>query len=143
MRFVNGLMLSLALMQGVTFAEELATTKHKVVIQVNSDDPALHQMALGNALNLQKAWGIDNVDIEIVGFNKGLSLMAGNSSESKRIPDLIIQNIHFSMCKNTIDRATKQNNGIAPKLEEGVQVVPSGVARIVELQEQGYHYLRP
>lgn len=143
MRFVTSLLLGFVLLQGIVFAEESAPAKHKVVIQVNSDDPALHQMALGNALNLQKAWGMDNVDIEIVGFNKGLSLMAGNSSESKRIPNLVMQNIHFSMCQNTINRETKQNNGIAPKLEEGVKVVPSGVARIVELQEQGYHYLRP
>ncbi|MEY3219829.1 MAG: hypothetical protein RIT27_1186 [Pseudomonadota bacterium] len=143
MRFVSSLLLGFVLLQGAVFAEETAPKKHKVVIQVNSDDPALHQMALGNALNMQKAWGMDNVEIEIVAFNKGLSLMAGDSSESKRIPNLVLQNIHFSMCKNTIDRATKQNNGVEPKLEEGVQVVPSGVARIVELQEQGYSYIRP
>jgi uncharacterized protein len=142
MRLVYGMMVGLALMQNVAIAEENPQKKHKVVIQVNSDDPALHQMALGNALNMQKAWGMDNVDIEIVAFNKGLSLMAGDSPESKRIPNLIMQNISFSMCKNTIDRAATEK-GAAPKLEEGVKVVPSGVARIVELQEQGYSYIRP
>lgn len=141
MRLVYGMMMGLALMQGVAIAEENPQKKHKVVIQVNSDDPALHQMALGNALNMQKAWGMDNVDIEIVAFNKGLSLMAGESPESKRISSLAMQNINFSMCKNTIDRAIK--DGVTPKLEEGVKVVPSGAGRIVELQEQGYAYLRP
>lgn len=143
MRLVCGMMLGLMLAQGTVFAEENTQKKHKVVIQINSDDPTLHQVALGNALNMQKAWGIDNVDIEIVAFNKGLSLMAGDSPESKRISSLAMQNINFSMCKNTIDRATTQNNGVVPKLEDGVKVVPSGVVKIVELQEQGYSYLRP
>ncbi len=143
MRLIYGMILGLMLVQNPVLAEENIQKKHKVVIQVNSDDPALHQMALGNALNMQKAWGIDNAEIEIVAFNKGLSLMAGESPESKRIPNLVMQNINFSMCKNTIDRAAAQNNGVAPKLEEGVKVVPSGAARIVELQEQGYSYLRP
>jgi uncharacterized protein len=143
MRLIYGIVLGLILCQGSAFAEENIYKKHKVVIQVNSDDPALHQMALGNALNMQKAWGMDNVDIEIVAFNKGLSLMAGDSPESKRIPNLVMQNISFSMCQNTLERATTQNNGVAPKLEEGVKIVPSGAARIVELQEQGYSYLRP
>lgn len=143
MRLIYGAILGLMLVQNSVLAEENLQKKHKVVIQVNSDDPALHQMALGNALNMQKAWGMDNVDIEIVMFNKGLSLASGESPESKRLPNLVQQNISFSMCKNTIDRAATQNNGVAPKLEEGVKVVPSGVVRIVELQEQGYSYLRP
>jgi len=143
MRLIYGMILGLVLVQNIAIADENPQKKHKVVIQINSDDPALHQMALGNALNMQKAWGMDNVDIEIVMFNKGLSLAAGESPESKRLPNLMLQNISFSMCKNTIDRATTQNNGIAPKLEEGVKVVPAGVVRIVELQEQGYSYLRP
>lgn len=141
MRIVYAMMIGLTLMQ-TSIAQEPAHKKHKVVIQVNSDDPALHHIALGNALNLQKAWGMDDVDIEIVAFDKGLSLMAGHSPESKRIPNLILQNISFSMCQHTLDRVTAQQ-GIAPKLEEGVKIVPSGVVRIVELQEQGYSYIRP
>ena len=33
--------------------------------------------------------------------------------------------------------------GKMPKLAEGVGQVPAGVARILELQEQGYAYIRP
>jgi len=33
--------------------------------------------------------------------------------------------------------------GKAPKLDEGVKVVAAGAARIIDLQEQGYSYLRP
>jgi intracellular sulfur oxidation DsrE/DsrF family protein len=37
----------------------------------------------------------------------------------------------------------EKKDGKAVVLTPGVGVVPSGVARIVELQEQGYSYVRP
>ena len=38
---------------------------------------------------------------------------------------------------------TRKNKGKAPKLIEGVKVVPAGVIRIMELQSKGYAYVRP
>jgi len=116
--------------------------KHKVVIQVNSDDPRTQKIALNNAANLQKSLGMDNVAIEIVAYGPGLKLFTGRSPESMRIPNLAQQNINFSACGNTINGLTKKM-GHAPTLVEGTKVVPSGVVRIMELQEQGYAYIRP
>jgi hypothetical protein len=36
-----------------------------------------------------------------------------------------------------------KKSGKMPTLIEGVQVVPAGVLRIMQLQEQGYAYIRP
>jgi len=36
-----------------------------------------------------------------------------------------------------------KTSGSMPVLVEGVKVVPAGVLRIMELQEQGYAYVRP
>ena len=41
---------------------------HKIVIQVSTDDPRTQKIALNNAVNLQKHYGIDEVAIEIVAF---------------------------------------------------------------------------
>lgn len=130
----------------VVLAEEAAQdgfeAKHKVVIQVSSDDPRIHDIALNNAMNLQKGLGMDNVAVEIVAYGPGLKLFTGRSPESLRIPSMAQQNISFTACGNTISKMT-QKMGIAPTLVEGVKVVPGGVIRIMELQEQGYAYLRP
>lgn len=48
----------------------------------------------------------------------------------------------FSACGNTMAKVAKKS-GKMPVLLEGVQQVPAGVARIMELQEQGYAYVRP
>ncbi|GJL81452.1 MAG: hypothetical protein DHS20C01_10860 [marine bacterium B5-7] len=115
---------------------------HKMVIQVSSADPAVHKLALNNAVNMQKALGPDEIDIEIVAYGPGLSIMTPQSPESSRIPDLALQEITFSACGNTMKKvAAKSGKDVV--LVEGVRVVPAGVLRIMELQEQGYTYIRP
>jgi len=99
-------------------------------------------MAMNNAVNLQKALGQDNIIIEIVAYGPGLSMMTPNSPASKRIPSLAMQDIIFSACGNTKAKMEKKS-GKKVVLVEGVQIVPAGVLRIMELQEQGYAYIRP
>ncbi len=115
---------------------------HKLVIQVSTDDVRTQQMAMNNAVNLQKALGQDNIIIEIVAYGPGLSMMTPNSPASKRIPSLAMQDIIFSACGNTKAKMEKKS-GKKVVLVEGVQIVPAGVLRIMELQEQGYAYIRP
>lgn len=115
---------------------------HKLVIQVSTDDVRTQQIALNNAVNLQKALGQDNIIIEIVAYGPGLSMMTPNSPASKRIPSLAMQDIIFSACGNTKAKMEKKS-GKKIVLVEGVQIVPAGVLRIMELQEQGYAYIRP
>lgn len=123
-------------------AGDALATKHKVVIQVSTDDVKVQKLALNNAANLQQALGMDNVTVEVVAYGPGLSLYTGESEESSRVPSLSAQNVTFSACGNTIAALTKKL-GKEPTLVEGVKVVPAGVARIMELQEQGYSYIRP
>ncbi len=116
---------------------------HKVVIQVSTDDPRTQAIALNNAVNLQKALGPGNIQVEIVAYGPGLSLLTKNGRQSKRVQDLTMYDeFTFSACGNTMNKV-KRKKGKSPQLVEGVKVVPAGVQRIMELQEQGYAYIRP
>lgn len=116
---------------------------HKVVIQVSTDDVQTQNIALNNAVNLQKDLGIDNVDVIVVAYGPGLSILTeGDDPASKRVPSLAMQGIQFNACANTMKKIASKT-GKEPKLVEGVEVVPAGVVRIMELQEQGYAYIRP
>lgn len=119
-----------------------ADAKHKVVIQVSTDDPTTQKIALNNAVNVQKDLGMDNVDIEIVAYGPGLGLLTVKSEEAARVKSLAMQNITFSACGNTMKKVAEKT-GKEPKLTEGVKVVSAGVIRIMELQESGYSYVRP
>jgi len=123
-------------------AANAADEVHKLVIQVSTDDLRTQNMALNNAVNVQKALGLDNVIIEIVAYGPGLSMLTPKSPASKRVPSLAMQDITFSACGNTMD-TIEHKSGKKVVLVEGVQIVQAGVVRIMELQEQGYAYVRP
>ena len=115
---------------------------HHVVIQVSTSDPQVQHVALNNAVNLQKRFGMDNVAIEIVSYGPGLSLMTKDSEYPERVTSMAKKGIRFSACHNTME-GIKRKTGHMPELLDGVEVVPSGTARIVILEEQGYAYVRP
>jgi intracellular sulfur oxidation DsrE/DsrF family protein len=114
----------------------------KLVIQVSTDDVRTQNIALNNAVNLQQALGQDNITIEIVAYGPGLSMLTPMSPVSKRVPSLAMQDITFSACGNT-KNAIEKKSGKKVVLVEGVEIVQAGVLRILELQEQGYAYIRP
>lgn len=114
----------------------------KVVIQVSSSNAGTQKLAINNAVNVQKALGMDNVVVEVVAYGPGLSILTAKSKQAPRVSSLAVQGVKFSACGNTIKVVTKKK-GKAPKLAKGVNVVPAGVIRIMELQEQGYSYIKP
>ena len=117
-------------------------TKNKLVIQVSTDDARTQMIALNNAVNLQKLYGVDNIQIEIVAYGPGLGLLTKKSGLAQRVESLAMQDITFSACGNTMKKVASKT-GNMPKLLEGVGQVTAGVARIMELQQQGYAYIRP
>ncbi|MET0102926.1 MAG: DsrE family protein [Sedimenticola sp.] len=132
--------LALLLVQGALASADVPA--HKIVIQVSTDDARSQTIALNNAVNLQKAVGQDNVAIEIVAFGPGLGLLTSTSKQAERVSSLALQDITFSACGNTMKKMQRKT-GEMPALLEGVRVVQAGVLRIMELQEQGYAYVRP
>lgn len=70
-----------------------ASPLHKVVIQVSTDDARTQKIALNNAVNLQKLYGMDNVVIEVVAYGPGLSILTKNYPDSKRVASLAMQDI--------------------------------------------------
>ena len=123
-------------------AEATGHSHHKLVIQVSSADQKAMNIALNNAVNVQTAYGMDNVDVEIVAHGPGLKMLTASHKLNKRVSSLAQQDITFSACDNTMKKMAKKS-GKKPKLTEGVQVVSAGVTRLIELQEAGYSYIRP
>lgn len=125
-----------------THADTAVNKKHKLVIQVSTDDQRTQSIAMNNAVNLQTLYGPDNVDIEIVAYGPGLGMLTKKSELTSRVKSLAMQDVKFSACMNTMNKV-KEKTGKLPQLTEGVGTVPAGVARIMELQEDHYSYIRP
>jgi len=117
-------------------------TEHKMVIQINSKNKLTHKMGLINAGNLKSQLGNKNVDVEIVIYGPGLSMVKAESVFAKRIKTLQSRGVEFSVCEGTL-KAIAKKTGTEPDLLEGMNRVRTGALRILELQEAGYSYLRP
>ncbi len=124
-----------------------AHTVHKIMFHVNDNDPARMNMVLNNAQNAAdyyKSIG-QKVSIEIVTYGPGLNmLVAGSSPVKERVSSMSmeIQNLQFSACNNTHQAMIKKAGKDVPLMSEA-KVVPSGVVRLVQLQEAGWSYVRP
>lgn len=134
------LLAALMLFAGVASAEN--TKPHKVVIQVSTDDAKTQNLALNNAANLQEFYGLDNIEVEIVAYGPGLGLLVEDTKQAQKLKILSERGVILSACQNTMNNI-KQKAGEYPVLFAGVRQVPAGVARVVELQESGYAYVRP
>jgi intracellular sulfur oxidation DsrE/DsrF family protein len=120
---------------------------HHIAIQVNSGEAQTMNMALNNAVNVTRYYEAqgDEVVIEIVAYGPGLTMMIPERSPVEdRINAMSLEydNMSFSACGNT-HRNWSNREGVDIPLMENVSITPSGVVRLVELQQQGYAYIRP
>ncbi|MBK5951257.1 hypothetical protein CH339_11515 [Rhodobium orientis] len=120
---------------------------HKIAVHVDQSDKTVLNMALNNVQNLKKYYDAqgDTAIIEVVAYGPGLTMLREDASPVKdRIEtmSLEIDNLTFSACANT-QEAMSRKAGKEVALIEEATIVPSGVARLIELQEQGYTYVRP
>lgn len=115
---------------------------HQMVIQINSKDKLTHKMGLINAGNLKSQLGNSNVDVEIVIYGPGLSMVKKDSVFASRIEKLQSRGVQFSVCEGTL-KAIAKKTGKEPELLNDMKRVRTGALRILELQERGYAYIRP
>lgn len=126
---------------------EIKVKSHRIVFQVNSDDPATMKHAISNSLNAIKSYGEKNepVAVEIVAYGPGIHMFRVDTSPVKDLLQLLRSsspNVAFSVCGNT-KTIMERAEGRPLTLVDGVQVVPFGIVRLAELQEAGWTYIRP
>lgn len=131
----------------VTLSPAFAEPAHKVAIHVDEEKLSTMNMALNNAENIAKYYAEkgEEVAIEIVTYGPGLHMLRADTSPVKdriAIMDLEMDHISFSACLNTVQAMEQTTQNDVPLVDEAT-IVPSGAVRLMELQEQGYSYLRP
>jgi intracellular sulfur oxidation DsrE/DsrF family protein len=122
-------------------AQTTGAKRQGIVIQVSDNDPAKWNLALNNAKNLQDDVGAANVDIEIeiVAYGPGISMLKLESPTGSRIADAAKAGVKVTACENTMrgQKLTKDD------MLTGISYVPAGVTEIMKKQHEGWAYLRP
>lgn len=120
---------------------------HKVAIQVAENRPEVMTLALNNAKNVLdyfKSKG-EKVDVEIVTYGPGLHMLREDTSPVKvRVAEMALSEpaLRFTACANTQANHAKAEQKQISLVSEA-RLSPSGVVRLMELQKQGYAYIRP
>jgi intracellular sulfur oxidation DsrE/DsrF family protein len=122
---------------------------HHLAIHVDQNDPLVMNQALNNATNVIEYYRARNedVDVDIVAYGPGLHMLRADTSpvqdRIKRLKDMSFPGkIQFSAC-NVTKQGMEKAEGHAISVLPDATIVPSGVVHLIELQEQGWSYVRP
>ena len=113
--------------------------RHKVVLQMNVAGADSWNQVLANVGNVQRAFGAEGVQIEIVFYGKGLTaLLKTNSAYEERLKKAAADGVILGACQNTMRNMKVTSADLFPFVTE----VDSGVAELVRRQEAGWSYIR-
>ena len=120
---------------------------HRLILQVNTNDPAAIDLALNNATNVTQHYKKlgEKVKIEVITFGPGLHMLRDDTSPVKaRIEQMALSTpeVSFKACGNTQEKMHQAEHKDIPIVSQA-QVVKSGVVRVMELQEKGWAYVKP
>ena len=151
-RFATIALLSIAFTASVLFAASALAGEgkaHHVAFHVDQNDPDVMNQTLNNATNVIEFYRGKNedVDVDIVTYGPGLNMLRADTSpvqdRIKHLKDMGFPGkIQFSAC-NVTKTAMEKREGHAISVVPEATVVPSGAVHLMELQEQGWSYLRP
>jgi intracellular sulfur oxidation DsrE/DsrF family protein len=122
---------------------------HRIAIQVDQNDPKVMNLALNNAANVIEYYRDkgEDVQVEVVAYGPGLNMLREDTSPVKdRIKQIkevsFPSEIKFAACNNT-KKGMEKAEGHPITIIPQAQIVPSGVVELMQLEEQGWSYIRP
>jgi intracellular sulfur oxidation DsrE/DsrF family protein len=114
-RILLSLLTFLLLVPGLSSAAD-----RKMVIQITSQDPVIQKMALNSAKNLKKLLGKDTVDVEVVVYGPGITLLKSSGRSADKVKSLMTDyGVNVSVCdgrhmqKDTADMNLKLLTALA------------------------------
>lgn len=132
-----------------TVSDNLGDTgqPRRIVIHVNFADAEQLNYVLNNIENIHEFYHARTIEVEIrvVCHGPGLTMVRADISPVKErlmAVDDKIESLTFLACSNTIDRVAK-SQGKRPAILEQATIVEAGLPEIIELQREGWIYVKP
>ena len=130
-----------ASVSGPSGAAETPQDPHRVVMHVNSSDEKIQRGALNNIRHLYQEVGREHLLVELVVHGAGLTLLTKKASTlATELAQLKTDyDVEFTACSNTM----KAMNLTVRDLVEQVDRAVPAMVRLMELQEEGWVYIKP
>lgn len=126
---------------GLSEAAGTSQDPHRVVMHLNSGDEKIQRGALNNIRHLYQEVGRERLRVELVVHGAGLTLLTKKDSTlATELAQLKTSyDVEFTACSNTM----KAMNLTTRDLVEQVDRTVPAMVRLMELQEEGWAYIKP
>ena len=112
--------------------------KHRIIMQLSSNDTLVWKGLMTNLKHLKAGWG-DSLAIEVVAHGPGIDfLTTGKTTQQEKIAHFKKMGIEFIACENTMAEKKIPKESIIPE----ARFVKMGIGEIVQKQEQGWSYIK-
>lgn len=130
----------LALLLASFFAINLSAQEKpvKIVFDVTSDDPKVHQATIRHVKFMSNAY--DNAEFEVVMYSGSQDMFIKEKSSVAEDLEALAKkdNITFVACKGTMKRHKVTDDDLVP----GITQVPDGILEIINKQAEGWGYIK-
>ena len=136
---MKNILLALILLFGMagTALADNAAISEGVVVQANGNNAADFKRALTLAINMHEA--LDKAKFEVIVYGPSVKYLTAFSDEIPLVQKAQSAGIDIVACGRSLGTENVPESDMAP----GVKVVPFGAVRIVNLQKQGWQYIKP
>lgn len=113
----------------------------KAVFHLDSDQDELLRLALENMKNLFKEISSEKCQISLVANGKAVRLFRKGAVENHAadLKQLHTAGVRFKMCRNALAKNHIEKTDLFPLCE----IVPAGILELIDLQSQGFAYIKP
>lgn len=114
---------------------------YRAVFHVDMDEVKIFNLTLANVGNLLRAIPEKHYDVVLLFNGPAVTLLQSEQCAPYRedIWQLQQARVSFKVCRNALNRF----NIDPDNLIEGCEIVPAGVVTLIELQQDGYAYIKP
>jgi uncharacterized protein len=113
----------------------------KVVFHVDADQEEILMLALENMKNLFKAIPAETCQVCLVANGKAVKLFHKDrvGKHAADMEELHRAGVRFKACKNALAKNHIEKADLFPLCE----IVPAGIVELIQLQAQGFAYIKP
>lgn len=114
-------------------------SKLKVVFHLDFDCTPTFELALNNIANFLNDVGDADVAVLANGFAVKLFVKTVSAKFRERLEELNKKGVKFYICNNALNihKINKED------VFDFCEIVPAGITKLVELQREGYAYVKP
>jgi intracellular sulfur oxidation DsrE/DsrF family protein len=114
---------------------------HRVALHLNSDDERVQKGAVNMIKNLYEEYGRERVQVELIANGPGLKLFVKKDTKFGDELDRLKQayGVEYAACSNTMKAMKVAKEDLLTLVDR----TPPAVVRLIELQEQGWAYIKP